>query len=75
MQMLEQWTNELKQKLNIILSHTEKGERCIVIREGKPIAEIAPVESSWPSWKRPIKKIILPNVVNIQEYVEAERNC
>lgn len=73
--MIEVSTNELKQKLNIILSHIEKGERCIVIREGKPIAEIAPVESSSPSWKRPIEKIVLPNGVNIQDYVEAERNC
>jgi len=73
--MIEISSNELKQKLNIILSHIEKGEKCIVIREGKPIAEIAPVKTSLPSWKRHIEKVVLPNGVSIQDYVEAERNC
>ncbi len=72
--MIEISTNELKQKLNIILAHIEKGEKCIVIKEGKPIAEIAPLENSSPSWKRRVEKITLPNGLSVQDYVEAERN-
>jgi len=73
--VIEISTNELKQKLNMILSHIEKGEKCVVIKEGKPIAEIAPVENYTPSWKRRVEKITLPNGVSVQNYVEAERNC
>jgi len=73
--MIEISTNELKQKLNLILSHIEKGKKFIVLKEGKPIAEIAPIENRSPSWKRRIEKITLPNGVSAQEYVEAERNC
>ncbi len=72
--MIEISANELKQKLNMVLSHIEKGEKFLVMKEGKPIAEIAPVKRSSPSWKRRIEKITLPNGVSVQDYVEAERN-
>ena len=73
--MIEISANELNQKIVMILSRIEKGERYIVIREGKPIAEITPVKSSIPSWKRRVEKITIPNGVSVQDYVEAERNC
>lgn len=73
--MIEISADELNQKIVMILSRIEKGERYIVIREGKPIAEITPVKNSSPSWKRRVEKITIPNGVSIQDYVEAERNC
>ena len=73
--MIEISANELNQKIVMILSRIEKGERYIVIREGKPIAEITPVKNSIPSWKRRVEKITIPNGVSVQDYVEAERNC
>ena len=72
--MIEISANELNQKIIMILSRIEKGERCVVIREGKPIAEITPVKHGSPTWKRHVEKITLPNGVLAQDYVEAERN-
>lgn len=40
-----------------MLSRVEQGETLLVLRHGKPIAEISPVsfpeKTPWPSWKRP----------------------
>lgn len=40
-----------------LISEVEKGETLLVIRHGKPVAEISPVENQpgrTPSWKEPL---------------------
>ena len=46
---------EFRKHASRLFSDVEKGERLIVMRHGKPIAEIKPLaeESKKPSWKRP----------------------
>ena len=47
---------EFRNHASDLFSDVEKGEVLVVIRHGKPIAEVSPVSSSEdysPSWKRP----------------------
>ena len=47
---------ELRKHASGLLSDVEKGETYVVLRHGKPIAEISPAStehSPEPSWKRP----------------------
>lgn len=47
---------EFRKRASGVLSDVEKGETFLVLRHGKPIAEISPPSSghtSTPSWKRP----------------------
>lgn len=43
-----------------MLTRVENGETLVVLRHGKPIAEISPIaakHSSQPSWKRPALRL------------------
>lgn len=47
---------EFRKQASGVLSDVEKGETFLVLRHGKPIAEISPPpadRSGGPSWKRP----------------------
>lgn len=47
---------EFRQQASLLFSEVEKGESIIVIRHGKPIAEVVPFSenlSTTPSWKKP----------------------
>ena len=47
---------EFRQHASELFSDVEKGEALLVLRHGKPIAEISPVSgerSTKPPWKRP----------------------
>jgi len=47
---------EFRKRASGVLSDVEKGETFLVLRHGKPIAEISPPSSGHvltPSWKRP----------------------
>ncbi|MDI6447727.1 type II toxin-antitoxin system Phd/YefM family antitoxin [Anaerobaca lacustris] len=47
---------EFRRQASGVLSDVEKGETFLVLRHGKPIAEISPPaadRSAGPSWKRP----------------------
>jgi prevent-host-death family protein len=47
---------EFRRNASDLLSRVEKGEVFLVMRHGRPIAEIAPVtqsESRIPAWKKP----------------------
>ncbi len=47
---------EFRKRASGVLSDVEKGETFLVLRHGKPIAEISPPSrehTSTPSWKRP----------------------
>jgi antitoxin (DNA-binding transcriptional repressor) of toxin-antitoxin stability system len=47
---------EFRRRASGVLSNVEKGESFLVLRHGKPVAEISPPSangSAGPSWKRP----------------------
>ncbi len=46
---------EFRKQASSVLSAVEKGEVVVVMRHGKPVAEISPVTppTQTPSWKRP----------------------
>jgi prevent-host-death family protein len=41
-----------------MLTEVERGETIVVIRHGRPIAEISPASDQQPSWKRPALRTI-----------------
>lgn len=52
---------EFRKHASGVLSEVEKGESFLVLRHGKPIAEISPPsteQGARPSWKRPGLKLI-----------------
>ena len=50
---------EFRKHASSIFSAVEKGEIIVILRHGKPIAEIIPAsqEAAVPSWKRPGLKL------------------
>ena len=44
---------EFRNHASDMMTAVEHGETLLVIRHGRPIAEISPVTASQPSWKRP----------------------
>ncbi len=50
---------EFRRNASQLLSDVERGEAFVIIRHGKPIAEVTPVSepSSIPAWKRPALRL------------------
>jgi len=51
---------EFRKHASGLLSDVEHGERLLVVRHGRPIAEVSPVsssENSAPSWKKPAVRL------------------
>ena len=47
---------EFRKRASRLLSHVENGEAFVIVRHGKPVAELCPVgtdHSREPSWRRP----------------------
>ena len=72
--MMQVRMNEISGKMIDVISQVEKGESCMIIREGKPIAEILPVKTKSQGWKRTLKKVTPVGEVTAQAYIENERN-
>jgi prevent-host-death family protein len=52
---------EFRSHASGMLSRVERGETLVVIRHGRPIAEVSPVSSiagAAPSWKRPALRLV-----------------
>lgn len=52
----------------------ESGESVRVLRNGKPIADIVPVTSELPSWKRHTAQPLLLDSVSVSRLILAERD-
>ena len=53
---------EFRSRASALLSKVENGEVVIVLRHGKPVAEVAPVSGApgkVPSWKRPGPRLVM----------------
>ncbi len=50
---------EFRSQASGLLTRVERGETLVVIRHGRPIAEVSPVSpaSGEPSWKRPALRL------------------
>lgn len=72
--MVQVKVSEIAHKIEEVIYQVEKGENCLILREGKPIAEILPIKTRNQGWKRDIKKVKLPHGVSAQSYIETERN-
>ncbi|MCB4790802.1 MAG: type II toxin-antitoxin system Phd/YefM family antitoxin [Elusimicrobia bacterium] len=52
----------------------QHGNAYVVIRKGKPIAQVLPFDVNVTGWKRKINKVGLKKDVNALDYVLKERN-
>ena len=50
---------EFRKNASELFSDVEQGEKLVIIRHGKPIAEVSPVSSSdrVPAWKQPALRL------------------
>jgi prevent-host-death family protein len=52
----------------------EKGSSFIILRKGKPIAKLIPIEEKINGWKRDNRKVKLKNNKTTLEYILQERS-
>ena len=48
---------EFRNNASDMMTAVENGETLVVMRHGRPIAEISPVAAQQPSWKRPALRL------------------
>lgn len=48
---------EFRNHASDMMTAVENGETLLVMRHGRPIAEISPVTAQQPSWKRPALRL------------------
>ena len=68
---------EFRKHASGLLSDVEKGETILVVRHGRPIAEVRPVSSALetgPSWKRPGPRLDVKGV-SLSAAILEERAC
>lgn len=67
---------EFRSHASGMLSRVERGETLVVIRHGRPIAEVSPVSGGAggnPSWKKPGLRLIAKGA-SLSRAILAERN-
>lgn len=68
---------EFRKHASGLLSDVEKGETILVVRHGRPIAEVSPISSTpetGPSWKRPGPRLEVKGV-SLSAAILEERAC
>ena len=60
---------ELRNRAKYFFDAVEGGESVRVFRNGKPIAEIVPIRSGIPSWKRPTTPLTIKGLSLSREIV------
>ena len=60
---------ELRNRAKYFFDAVESGESVRVFRNGKPIAEIVPIRSGIPSWKRPTTPLTIKGLSLSREIV------
>lgn len=67
---------EFRSHASGMLSRVEHGERLVVLRHGRPIAEVSPVSGvaggGEPSWKRPALRLVAKGA-SLSAAIRAER--
>ncbi len=68
---------EFRKNASELIKKVEKGEIIHILRHGKPVAEIAPLqpeELSSPSWKQPALRLSLNGISLSQAIIEERRS-
>jgi len=68
---------EFRKNASELITKVEKGEIIHILRHGKPVAEITPLQSeelSTPSWKKPALKLSLNGISLSQAIIEERRS-
>ena len=69
---------EFRKRASGLLSDVEKGEVFVILRHGKPVAELGPVASEQlrePSWKRPGLRLSAPGAGLARAILEERENA
>lgn len=68
---------EFRKQASGMLSRVERGESLVVLRHGRPIAEVTPVSAeqagAQPSWKRPALRMVAKGA-GLSAAIRAERD-
>ncbi len=68
---------DFRKRASGVLSKVEKGEAFVIVRHGRPIAELSPVSSEaphQPAWKRPGLRLANPGL-NLSRAILEEREA
>lgn len=67
---------EFRKNASAVLDRVERGESIEVLRHGKPVAKIIPAnqDGTLPSWKRPIRRLVIPGVSLSRLILEERRS-
>lgn len=72
--MITTTLTKLRQHTRDYFDAVENGERIIVSRYGKPVAEVRPInKNQMPSWKKPGLRLVVDNV-SLSQAILAERS-
>lgn len=67
---------EFRNQASGMFTRVERGETLVVIRHGRPIAEVSPIATTspgWPSWKKPALRLVVKGA-GLTSAVLAERD-
>lgn len=73
--MQETTLSELRNQTRHFFDLIEAGETIRVLRNGKPIADIMPVQKDAPSWKQRQVRPLLIDGVEISRLILEDRGC
>ena len=48
---------EFRNRASDLMTAVEHGETLLVLRHGRPVAEVTPIPAQQPSWKRPALRL------------------
>ena len=67
---------EFRRKASLVIDRVERGESIEILRHGRPVARIVPVNHGGkiPSWKRPFKPLVIPGVSLTKALLEERRS-
>ena len=66
--------SELRNHVKQYFDCVEAGESVRVLRNGKPIADIVPIQKDSPSWKRRVAQPLILNGVSLSKMILDDRN-
>ncbi|HET9114358.1 MAG TPA: type II toxin-antitoxin system Phd/YefM family antitoxin [Burkholderiales bacterium] len=66
---------ELRNHAKSFFDLVEAGESIRILRNGKPIADIVPVITDLPSWKRRIAQPLILNGISVSKMVLEDRGA
>lgn len=65
--------SELRSHAKQYFDIVESGEPVRIVRNGKPIADIVPLQQDLPSWKRRVAQPLLINGISLSSIILEER--